>query len=82
MCVSRAVTDLLKQQGNEVSSVEHTTASPPTGRRANGVSARMMRSRSGELEQQILILHMKSVPFLGGKLVNTKIVFTVILSVE
>ncbi|XP_024913680.1 protein shisa-9 isoform X1 [Cynoglossus semilaevis] len=43
---SRAVTDLLKQQGNEVSSVEHTTASPPTGRRANGVSARMMRSRS------------------------------------
>ncbi|KAM3592374.1 uncharacterized protein V6R79_017472 [Siganus canaliculatus] len=43
---SRTLTDLLKQQGSEVSSVENTTASPPSGGRANGVSTRMSRSRS------------------------------------
>lgn len=44
----RTLTDLLKQQGGEVSSVENATASSPNGGRANGVSARMLRSRSGE----------------------------------
>ncbi|KAM4524845.1 protein shisa-8 [Odontesthes bonariensis] len=43
---TRTLTDLLKQQGSEVSSVENATAGSPTGGRANGVSARMMRSRS------------------------------------
>ncbi|XP_026207736.1 protein shisa-8 [Anabas testudineus] len=43
---SRTLTDLLKQQGGEVSSVENATASSPGGGRANGISARMMRSRS------------------------------------
>ncbi|XP_069578272.1 protein shisa-8 [Brachyistius frenatus] len=43
---SRTLTDLLKQQGAEVSSVENATASPPSGGRANGISARMLRSRS------------------------------------
>ncbi|KAK2820863.1 hypothetical protein Q5P01_023822 [Channa striata] len=41
---SRTLTDLLKQQGGEGSSVEN--ASSPGGGRANGVSARMLRSRS------------------------------------
>ncbi|GLD57670.1 protein shisa-9-like protein [Lates japonicus] len=40
------LTDLLKQQGGEVSSVENATASSPSGGRANGVSARILRSRS------------------------------------
>ncbi|KAM9336200.1 uncharacterized protein shisa8b [Symphorus nematophorus] len=43
---SRTLTDLLKQQGGEVSSVENATASSPSGGRANGISARMLRSRS------------------------------------
>ncbi|KAM9424394.1 uncharacterized protein shisa8b [Pholidichthys leucotaenia] len=43
---TRTLTDLLKQQGSEVSSVENATASPPSAGRANGVSARMLRSRS------------------------------------
>ncbi|XP_039992010.1 protein shisa-8 [Xiphias gladius] len=43
---SRTLTDLLKQQGGEVSSVENATASPPSGGRANGISAKMLRSRS------------------------------------
>ncbi|XP_047465830.1 protein shisa-8 [Mugil cephalus] len=43
---SRTLTDLLKQQGTEVNSVENATASPPSGGRANGVSARIQRSRS------------------------------------
>ncbi|XP_029977824.1 protein shisa-9 [Sphaeramia orbicularis] len=43
---SRTLTDLLKQQGGEVSSVENTTASPSSGGRANGTSSRMLRSRS------------------------------------
>ncbi|KAG7507398.1 hypothetical protein JOB18_033302 [Solea senegalensis] len=43
---SRTLTDLLKQQGGEVSSVESATASSPSGGRANGISARMLRSRS------------------------------------
>ncbi|XP_029953572.1 protein shisa-8 [Salarias fasciatus] len=43
---SRTLTDLLKQQGAEVSSVENATAGSPSGGRANGVSARMLRSRS------------------------------------
>ncbi|XP_073345081.1 protein shisa-9 [Pagrus major] len=43
---SRTLTDLLKQQGGEVSSVENATAGSPNGGRANGVSARMLRSRS------------------------------------
>lgn len=48
MLVSRTLTDLLKQQAGEVSSVENATASSPSGGRANGISARMLRSRSGE----------------------------------
>ncbi|XP_044035199.1 protein shisa-8 [Siniperca chuatsi] len=43
---SRTLTDLLKQQGGEVSSVENAGASSPSGGRANGISARMLRSRS------------------------------------
>ncbi|KAE8284504.1 Protein shisa-9 Precursor [Larimichthys crocea] len=43
---SRTLTDLLKQQGGEVSSVENAAASSPSGGRANGNSARMLRSRS------------------------------------
>ncbi|XP_023134717.3 protein shisa-9 [Amphiprion ocellaris] len=43
---SRTLTDLLKQQGGEVSSVESATACSPSGGRANGVSTRMLRSRS------------------------------------
>ncbi|XP_062298297.1 protein shisa-9 [Scomber scombrus] len=43
---TRTLTDLLKQQGGEVSSVENATASSPNGGRANGISARMLRSRS------------------------------------
>uniref|UniRef100_A0A3Q3JJC9 Shisa N-terminal domain-containing protein n=1 Tax=Monopterus albus TaxID=43700 RepID=A0A3Q3JJC9_MONAL len=39
------LTDLLKQQGGEVGSVENATASSPIGGRANGISARMPRSR-------------------------------------
>lgn len=48
MCGFRTLTDLLKQQGGEVSSVDTATAGSPGGGRANGVSARMLRSRSGE----------------------------------
>lgn len=47
---SRTLTDLLKQQGNEVSSVENATASPPSAGRVNGVSARMLRSRSEQYQ--------------------------------
>ncbi|XP_042253866.1 protein shisa-9 [Thunnus albacares] len=43
---SRTLTDLLKQQSGEVSSVENATAGSPGGGRANGISARMLRSRS------------------------------------
>ncbi|XP_074518689.1 protein shisa-8 [Halichoeres trimaculatus] len=43
---SRTLTDLLKQQGAEVSTVENATTSSPSGGRANGVSTRMPRSRS------------------------------------
>ncbi|XP_075949105.1 uncharacterized protein shisa8b [Anarhichas minor] len=43
---SRTLTDLLKLQGGEVNSVENAAASSPNGERANGISARMMRSRS------------------------------------
>ncbi|KAM7382031.1 hypothetical protein PAMA_012752 [Pampus argenteus] len=42
----RTLTDLLKQQGVEVSSAENATASPPNGERANGISTRIKRSRS------------------------------------
>ncbi|XP_029384259.1 protein shisa-9 [Echeneis naucrates] len=44
--VLRTLTELLKQQGGEVSSVENATASSPSRGRANGISARMKRSRS------------------------------------
>ncbi|XP_041672462.1 protein shisa-9 [Cheilinus undulatus] len=43
---SRTLTDLLKQQGAEVSTVENAANSSPNGGRANGVSTRMPRSRS------------------------------------
>ncbi|XP_061823353.1 protein shisa-9-like isoform X1 [Nerophis lumbriciformis] len=43
---SRMLTDLLKQQGGEVSALENAETTPPNGGRANGVSARMHRSRS------------------------------------
>ncbi|CAJ1080652.1 protein shisa-9A [Xyrichtys novacula] len=43
---SRTLTDLLKQQGAEVSTVENATVSSPNVGRANGVSTRMPRSRS------------------------------------
>ncbi|XP_037609996.1 protein shisa-8 [Sebastes umbrosus] len=43
---SRTLTDLLKQQGAEVSSVDNAASSSPSGGRANGISARMLRSRS------------------------------------
>ncbi|XP_028332607.1 protein shisa-9B [Gouania willdenowi] len=43
---SRTLTELLKQQGAEVSSMETATANSPSGGRANGVSARMLRSKS------------------------------------
>ncbi|XP_034414842.1 protein shisa-9 [Cyclopterus lumpus] len=43
---SRTLTDLLKQQAGEVSSVENAAASSPNGERSNGISARMLRSRS------------------------------------
>ncbi|XP_041829849.1 protein shisa-9 [Melanotaenia boesemani] len=47
---TRTLTDLLKQQGGEVSSVENATAGSPTGGRANGISARMLRSRSEQYQ--------------------------------
>ncbi|XP_042364585.1 LOW QUALITY PROTEIN: protein shisa-9 [Plectropomus leopardus] len=47
---SRTLTDLLKQQGAEVSSVENAVASSPSGGRANGISARMLRSRSEQYQ--------------------------------
>ncbi|XP_071250095.1 protein shisa-9 [Salvelinus alpinus] len=40
----RTITELMKQPGGEVSSVESTITNPPIG--TNGVSARMLRSRS------------------------------------
>ncbi|KAM6951095.1 protein shisa-8 [Aplochiton taeniatus] len=43
---SRALTELLKQPGVEVSSMDSTISSPPLGIGANGFSARMLRSRS------------------------------------
>ncbi|XP_067101310.1 protein shisa-9B [Osmerus mordax] len=43
---SRTLTELLKQPGGEVSSVDSTVSSPPIGAGANGSSARMLRSRS------------------------------------
>ncbi|XP_029312484.1 protein shisa-9 [Cottoperca gobio] len=43
---SRTLTDLMKQQGGELSSVENVAAGSPNGGRANGISARMLRSRS------------------------------------
>ncbi|XP_053703557.1 protein shisa-9 [Synchiropus splendidus] len=43
---SRTLTDLLKQQGPEVSTVESTVTTSPDEGRANGVSTRMLRSRS------------------------------------
>ncbi|XP_034050661.1 protein shisa-9B [Thalassophryne amazonica] len=43
---ARTLTDLLKQQGSEVSSVENTATSSPSRGAANGTSARMLRSRS------------------------------------
>ncbi|XP_061519972.1 protein shisa-9 [Phycodurus eques] len=43
---SRTLTDLLKQQGGELSPVENAVTSSPSGGRANGVSSRMQRSRS------------------------------------
>ncbi|XP_057682649.1 protein shisa-9 [Corythoichthys intestinalis] len=43
---SRTLTDLLKQQGGEVSPVENVESSSPGRGRANGVSSRMQRSRS------------------------------------
>lgn len=45
---TRTLTDLLKQQGAEGSSEENAAATSPSQGRANGVSARMMRSRSGQ----------------------------------
>nr|XP_040033286.1 protein shisa-9B [Gasterosteus aculeatus aculeatus] len=47
---SRTLTDLLKQQGAEVSSVENTAAGSPNGERANGTSGRMLRSRSEQYQ--------------------------------
>ncbi|XP_068610858.1 protein shisa-9B [Brachionichthys hirsutus] len=47
---SRTLTDLLKQQGGEASSVENATAGSPSRGRANGVSARMLRSRSEQYQ--------------------------------
>ncbi|XP_013886616.1 protein shisa-9, partial [Austrofundulus limnaeus] len=46
---SRTLTDLLKQQGSETSSVENVTSSD-SGGRANGISARMLRSRSEQYQ--------------------------------
>ncbi|XP_068162057.1 protein shisa-9 [Antennarius striatus] len=47
---SRTLTDLLKQQGGEVSSLENATAASPSRGRPNGVSARMLRSRSEQYQ--------------------------------
>ncbi|KAJ8363267.1 hypothetical protein SKAU_G00120980 [Synaphobranchus kaupii] len=44
MTNSRTLTELLKQPGGEVACVEGTVESPPIG--TNGISARMLRSRS------------------------------------
>ncbi|KAG7491519.1 hypothetical protein MATL_G00004250 [Megalops atlanticus] len=44
MTNSRTLTELLKQPGGEVASVDGVTDSPPAG--TNGISARMLRSRS------------------------------------
>ncbi|XP_072312692.1 protein shisa-9 [Eucyclogobius newberryi] len=56
---SRALTDLLKQQGSEVSTVENSSTSPPSSERANGTSARIMRSRSEQY-------HLNNSPFGQG----------------
>ncbi|XP_023805442.1 protein shisa-9 isoform X2 [Oryzias latipes] len=54
---TRILTDLLKQQGSEASSLENTMSSSPGGgggggggRGANGVSTRMLRSRSEQYQ--------------------------------
>ncbi|XP_061564024.1 protein shisa-9 [Cololabis saira] len=47
---SRTLTDLLKQQGSEVSSVEHAVTTSPSRGRANGTSARILRSRSEQYQ--------------------------------
>ncbi|KAF7204828.1 protein shisa-9 [Nothobranchius furzeri] len=47
---SRTLTDLLKQQGSETSSVENATSGSPSGARANGISTRMLRSRSEQYQ--------------------------------
>ncbi|CAG5910212.1 unnamed protein product [Menidia menidia] len=46
---TRTLTDLLKQQGGEVSTIENATTGSPNGR-ANGISARMLRSRSEQYQ--------------------------------
>ncbi|KAK7944356.1 hypothetical protein WMY93_000084 [Mugilogobius chulae] len=43
---SRTLTELLKQQGSEVSTVENSSTSPQSSERANGTSTRILRSRS------------------------------------
>ncbi|KAJ0016333.1 hypothetical protein NQD34_014624 [Periophthalmus magnuspinnatus] len=56
---SRTLTELLKQQGTEVSTVENSSASPPSSERANGTSARILRSRSEQY-------HLNNSPFGQG----------------
>ncbi|KAK1882118.1 Protein DPCD [Dissostichus eleginoides] len=55
----RTLTDLLKQQGGELSSVENVASNSPNGGRANGVSTRMKRSRSEQY-------HLNNSPFAHG----------------
>ncbi|XP_024141271.1 protein shisa-8 isoform X2 [Oryzias melastigma] len=50
---TRTLTDLLKQRGSDASSMENTVTGSPGGgggRRANGVSSRMLRSRSEQYQ--------------------------------
>ncbi|KAM4624532.1 protein shisa-8 [Polymixia lowei] len=47
---SRTLTDLLKQPGGEVSSGDNPVTGSPLGGGANGISARMLRSRSEQYQ--------------------------------
>ncbi|KAF0025164.1 hypothetical protein F2P81_022045 [Scophthalmus maximus] len=63
---SRILTDLLKQQGGEVNSVENATAGSPGGGRANGLSARMLRSRS-DLHDELMLTEDDEAKYLDQK---------------
>lgn len=56
---TRTLTELLKQQGSEVSTVENSSTSPQSSERPNGTSTRILRSRSEQY-------HLNNSPFGQG----------------